>query len=116
MFPSQVDFLHHILDECIYLKDYYTEINFSNFCNNKTLTNAVCRSLEIIGEATKNIHPDIKAKYALVDWRRMAGIRDIIIHDYFGLDFEVIWDTIQTDIPDLKEWIEKIFEAERESN
>ena len=117
MFPSQVDFLHHILDECVYLKDYYKEISFSVFCNDKTLTNAVCRSLEIIGEATKNIHPDIKAKYPLVDWKRMAGIRDIIIHDYFGLDYEVIWDTIKTDIPDLKQWIEIIIEAEKkESN
>jgi uncharacterized protein with HEPN domain len=116
MFPSQVEFLRHILDECVYVEQHYKEISFNDFCRNKTYTNAVCRSLEIIGEATKNVLPEIKSKYPLVDWKRMAGIRDIIIHQYFGLDYEVIWDTIQIDIPDLKVWIEKIIVNEKESN
>jgi uncharacterized protein with HEPN domain len=50
----------------------------------------------------KNVNTDLKLKYPLVDWKRMAGIRDVIIHDYFGIDFEIIWDTIKTDIPVLK--------------
>ena len=110
MYPSQVEFLHHILDECNYLLKQYKEYNFDDLTNNKTLSHAVCRSLEIIGEASKNVNTNLKLKYPLIDWKRMAGIRDVIIHDYFGLDFEIIWDTIKTDIPVLMEWIKIIIE------
>jgi uncharacterized protein with HEPN domain len=114
MYPSQVEFLRHILDECDFLVSRYRALSFEEFCKNKEATNAACRSLEVIGEATKNVHPDIKLKYPDVDWKRMAGIRDVIIHDYFSLDFEIIWDTIQSDIPELKKHIEKI--VDKESN
>jgi len=110
MYPSQVEFLRHILDECNYLLKLYKEYGFNDLTKNKTLSHAVCRSLEIIGEASKNVHVDLKLKYPLVDWKRMAGIRDVIIHDYFGLDFEIIWDTIRTDIPVLMEWMKIIIE------
>jgi uncharacterized protein with HEPN domain len=116
MFPSQVDFLHHILDECNFLVTQFREHSYNDLLNNKILSHAACRSLEIIGEASKNVSPDLKSKYPLVDWKRMAGIRDVIIHDYFGLDYEVIWDTIKTDIPVLKEWMEIIIEKEKPSN
>ncbi len=62
MFPSQVDFLKHILDECNYLLDQYNKITIDNLFEDKTLSHAFCRSLEIIGEATKNIHTDLKIK------------------------------------------------------
>jgi uncharacterized protein with HEPN domain len=116
MYPSQVEFLHHILDECIYLEGQYKKYSFDEFSNDKTISHAVCRSLEIIGEATKNIDSSLKLKYPLVDWKRMAGIRDVIIHGYFGLDFEIIWDTLKTDIPLLKNWMEIIIEKENHTN
>lgn len=70
------------------------------------------RSLEIIGEATKNVPEELRIKYPLVEWRKMAGIRDKIIHDYFGIDYDIIWETIELKIPVLNEWLEIIIEKE----
>ena len=69
---------------------------------------AVVRSFEIIGEATKNIPFDIRDKYPEVPWKNMAGMRDVVIHGYFGVDNAVIWKTLKEDIPGLKEKIKKI--------
>ena len=66
MQPSQIEFLKHILDECIYLLDELGSNTFDDFVNNKRLTKAICRSLEIIGEASNRIHPDLKRKYPLI--------------------------------------------------
>ena len=108
MYPSQVEFLKHVLDECNYLLQEFNSNTFDDFVNNQRLAKAICRSLEIIGEASGRIHPDIKAKYNLVPWREMSDIRNKIIHDYFGIDYDIVWDTVKTDIPELKVWIEII--------
>ena len=113
MSPSQVEFLHHILDECNYLLQEYHANTFSELTNNRRLSHAVCRGLEIIGEAAKNVDPEIKAKYPEVEWKKMSGIRDVIIHDYFGIDYEIIWQTLETKIAPLKEWIEIIIAKEK---
>src|SRR6185437_14852938 len=108
MHPSQVEFLNHILDECKYLLRESNNLSYDEFFQDERLTRAVCRSLEIIGEASSKIHPDLKARYPEIDWREMSNIRNKIIHHYFGVDYEIIWDTIITDIPKLKEGIESI--------
>jgi uncharacterized protein with HEPN domain len=112
MYLSQVDFLQHILKECIYLIGESNENSFDDFLRNERLIRAVCRSLEIIGEASTKIHPDFKAKYPLVPWREMNDIRNKIIHHYFGVDYDIVWDTVKTNIPLLKESIEVIVEKE----
>ena len=68
--------------------------------------------MEIIGEATKKLPTDFKNKYPHVEWKKMAGTRDILIHDYFGVDWEIVWDIVQTKLPQLKEDIEGILEKE----
>lgn len=103
MFPSQTEFLRHILDECIYLQKEFASNSFEDFLHNERLIRAVCRSLEIIGEACSKIHPDIKAAYPFVEWRIMSDMRNRIIHFYFGIDHEIVWDTLKTDIPILKQ-------------
>jgi uncharacterized protein with HEPN domain len=105
MHLSQVEFLEHILDECNYLIGESKENSFDDFLGNEQLIRAVCRSLEIIGEASSKIHPDLKAKYPLVSWREMNDIRNKVIHHYFGVDYDIVWDTVKTDIPQLKDWI-----------
>jgi uncharacterized protein with HEPN domain len=110
---SQIDFLHHILDECIYLIKESQQSTFDEFLANDRLTRAVCRSLEIIGEASNKIPPEFKAKYPLVPWRDMNDIRNKIIHHYFGVDYDIIWDTVITNIPNLKESIEVVMKAEK---
>jgi len=113
MHLSQVDFLQHIQKECIYLLKESSQNSFDDFLQNERLIRAVCRSLEIIGEASTKIHPDFKAKYPLVPWREMNDIRNKIIHHYFGVDYDIVWDTVKTNIPLLKESIDVIIENER---
>jgi uncharacterized protein with HEPN domain len=103
MYPSQVEFLKHILDECNYLLHEHKTNTFEDFLSNQRLVKAICRSLEVIGEAASHIHPDL---------REMSDIRNKIIHDYFGIDYDIVWDTVNTDIPVLKEWIELILNQE----
>ena len=113
MHPSQVEFLQHILDECVYLITESENTSFEDFIKNGRLTRAVCRSLEIIGEASSKVHPDLKAKYPFVSWREMSDIRNKIIHHYFGVDYDIVWDTVKTNIPVLKEGVEVIIEKEK---
>ena len=112
MHLSQVDFLLHILAECDYLLRESTANNFDDFVKDERLTKAICRSLEIIGEASSKIHPDLKVRYAHIPWRELSDIRNRIIHHYFGIDYDIVWDSVNTDIPMLKEWIEVVIELE----
>jgi uncharacterized protein with HEPN domain len=112
MHLSQIDFLRHIQKECIYLIKESGDNSFEDFLQDERLSRAICRSLEIIGEASAKIHPDFKAKYPLVPWRDMNDIRNKIIHHYFGIDYDIVWDTVKTNIPILKESIDVIIEKE----
>lgn len=98
MSPSPIDYLRHIYDECVFLKKLFEENTFESFSSNRTIMYASCRSLEIIGEATKNVPDNLRILYPLVEWKKMAGIRDKIIHDYFGVDYEIVWETIEMKI------------------
>jgi uncharacterized protein with HEPN domain len=78
------------------------------FIDNEILKRAVVRSLEIIGEATKNISHDFRLRHPSVEWRAMAGIRDKLIHNYLGVNYSIVWDVVRNKIPVLKEKIEYI--------
>ncbi|MBE7177053.1 MAG: DUF86 domain-containing protein [Mucilaginibacter polytrichastri] len=106
--PSTIEFLRHILDECNYLLNESASATFPENIYDERLSRAVCRSLEIIGEASSKVHPDVKATYPNVPWRDMADLRNRIIHQYFGVDLDIITDVIQHEIPALKEEIEQI--------
>ena len=83
-------------------------MNFEDFSNNELIQDGVIRNLEIIGEAVKNLPDDIKKHYPEVEWRKIAGLRDILIHAYFGVDLEIIWDIVKNKVPELKEMVRKI--------
>ncbi|MFT7381327.1 MAG: hypothetical protein ACI9Z3_001211, partial [Roseivirga sp.] len=85
-------------------------VSFDDFLNDPTLIRAYSRSLEIIGEATKKIPSDFRNRYPDIEWRGMAGLRDKLIHDYFGIDYDLVWDVIQNKIPKLKLQLEVLFE------
>ncbi|MDE3091810.1 MAG: DUF86 domain-containing protein [Chloroflexota bacterium] len=75
-------------------------------------TCAVVRNLEIIGEATKNIPTEIRDRHADVEWRKIAGLRDIVAHQYFGIDEDIVWDIVQHQIPGLLDQIRRIIAIE----
>ena len=77
-----------------------------------TLKRAFVRSLEIIGEASKQIPDDFKQKYSHLEWRAMAGMRDRLIHGYFGVDYGIVWDVVKNKIPILHQAIKEVVEAE----
>ena len=112
MHPSYLEFLRHIQDETLFCLRRTSDIEYDIFIKDETLCRAVVRSLEIIGEASKNILPDLKVRYPLVAWKDMAGMRDRLIHHYFGVDYETVWKTLKEDIPIVNKWMEIIIEKE----
>lgn len=110
MSRSSKDYLQHILDEAEYLFKYSQNLTKDSFLQEETFKRAFVRSLEIIGEATKNLPDEFKSDYPEVPWRRMAGIRDKLIHNYFGVDYNVVWDAVVNEIPNIKLSIEQIID------
>ena len=92
-------FLEDILNAIEKIETYITELSFEKFCANSMAVDAVIRNFEVIGEAAKNVPEKIKKKYPDVEWKEATGFRNVLIHDYFGIDLEAVWDTIRNNIP-----------------
>jgi uncharacterized protein with HEPN domain len=105
-----VDFLMDILDSIEKIENFVEGFNFEEFSKDTKTIYAVIRALEIIGEATKNLPNSLKVEHPEVPWRDMAGFRDKVVHGYFGVDLEVVWDTAIDDAPSLKPLIAKILD------
>lgn len=101
-------FLKHILDEISFLLKETNGLRFEEFIQNEVLKRACSRSFEIIGEATKNLPADFKKKHKDIEWKKISGLRDKIIHYYFGVNWDILWDVIKKRLPGLKRQIEKI--------
>jgi uncharacterized protein with HEPN domain len=101
-------FIEHILLCIEKIQDYTRDITLKEFNNNELVQDAVIRNIEIIGEASKKVSKNLKSQYPEVPWKEMSGMRDKLIHDYFGVDVDVVWKTVKEDIPYLKSLIENI--------
>lgn len=103
-------YLLHILDETEFLLANTAGLSFSQFTASPVLMRAVVRSLEIIGEAVKNLPDDFKTDHPQVEWRKIAGTRDRLIHGYFSVDFELVWDIVRNKIPALDRDVKDILQ------
>ncbi|APF17695.1 protein of unknown function DUF86 [Caldithrix abyssi DSM 13497] len=103
-----LDYLNDILDSIIKIKSFLKDVDYPIFQKDVKTQYAVIRALEIIGEASKKIPQEVKDNYSWIPWRFMAGMRDKLIHDYFGIDIQVIWNTATKDILKLEEEIKNM--------
>lgn len=104
-------FLQDIVESIEQIEEYYEEIETEEkFMHDQKTQDAIVRRLEIIGEATKNIPTDFRSKFPEVPWKKVAGLRDVLTHEYFGVNIERVWTIIKKDLPGLKEQVEKIIE------
>jgi uncharacterized protein with HEPN domain len=105
---SPDEYLRHILDETNYLIQHTQNLTRDRFEQDETLKRAFVRSIEIIGEATRHIPDGFRQQYPQVEWRAIAGMRDRLIHNYFGVDYDIVWDVITHKIPELQKTIKYI--------
>ena len=104
------DYLGHIVLEADFILRESQSLGKDDFLQNEILKRAIVRSLEIIGEATKHLPDDFRQQYPQIPWKRMAGMRDKLIHDYMGVDYEVVWNVVTHQIPDLRQQLERLLQ------
>lgn len=108
-------FLEDILEAIRKIEEYTEDLTFNQFCENSMAVDAVIRNFEVIGEATKNIPKKIMEKYPDVEWKEAVGFRNILIHDYFGIDLEAVWETIKNNIPPYKKHVAEVLKSEQKA-
>jgi uncharacterized protein with HEPN domain len=106
-----LDYIQDILDSIKDIESFVKGMTFETFKKDRKTINAVVRSIEVIGEASKNIPSAIKTRYANVPWKKMAGMRDKLIHEYFGVDAEILWKVSREEIKSLKSPMKQILKG-----
>ena len=101
MSASNIELVQHILVETTFILQHVENKTKEQVINDEVLCRAVVRSIEIIGEASKKIDDNFKSIHNHIEWKKMSGTRDKLIHDYFGIDYDIVWDIIESKIPDL---------------
>ena len=101
-------FFNDILEAIRKIERYTSDISFEEFLARELIIDGVVRNLEVIGEAVKQMPANVREQHPEPEWRKMAGLRDILIHGYFGIDETIVWDIVQKKIPVLKSQITDI--------
>jgi uncharacterized protein with HEPN domain len=110
------DYIQDIAEALGEVEDFTRGMQFEEFVKDKKTINAVVRSLEVIGEATKKIPDSLRAEHSGIPWKRMAGMRDKLIHEYFGIDLELVWEVVNHELPPVRPLIQAVLDdVERET-
>jgi len=112
---SHLHYFEDIIHSIDKIESYVFDITYDEFCQSPMIVDAVIRNFEIIGEAANKIPSEERDKYKQVEWRQIIGFRNVLIHDYFEVDIEAVWDTIEKNIPILKKHIQHAYESEKQS-
>ncbi|MCI0476523.1 MAG: DUF86 domain-containing protein [Anaerolineales bacterium] len=105
-------FLEDILECGMRIQSYAASLDFASFVSNQMAYDAILRNLEIIGEAAKNLPPEVRNRYPQVEWRAIAGLRDVMAHEYYGLENETLWNVVEREVPALVNQVKKILQQE----
>ena len=111
MLLSNIELLKHILDETTFILETTSGKSNDQIAKDPVLSRAVIRSLEIIGEASTKVDSEFKSQYPHIEWRKMSATRNRLIHDYFGVDYDIVLDIIKNKLPDLQFDIQKIVDG-----
>ena len=105
-------YLSDILDSGAAIQEFVKGLSFEEFCNDRKTYSAVIREFEIIGEAVGKLTDELKRKYPDVEWQDIRDFRNLLIHEYFGVDLEIVWNIIQDDLPVLMDAVREILRPE----
>lgn len=109
---ADTDFLNDSKEAILRINVYVENLSYEEFLNDIKTQDAVVRNLEIIGEAIKNISEELKEKYPRVPWKDLAGVRDKLIHHYFGVNLDIVWNIVKEELPEVISQIEEILKTE----
>lgn len=102
--------MEDILESIELIESYVANMNFEEFKKDRKTIDAVIRNFEIIGEAARNIPEEIRNKFTDIDWKGIIGLRNRVVHEYFGVSLTIVWEIIKSDLPVLKDKIKQLFE------
>jgi len=109
-------YIFHIIDSIDQISEYTDQILPGEFKENRLIQDAVVRNFEIIGEAAKNVSKRTREKYSQIPWKKMAGMRDKLIHNYMGVDLDAVWNTIEEIIPAMRKELDKVIDEMEDGN
>ena len=102
------DYINDLIEACEDILSFTKGMSYSDFASDRKTVNAVIRSLEVIGGATKNLPASFRDNYPDIPWKQMAGMRDKLIHEYFGVDIQMVWQVIECHIPNILPLLKEI--------
>ena len=109
---TDIEYLADTKEAVLRINAYTQDLTFEQFLEDKKTQDAVVRNLEVIGEAVKNISEESKSRFPQIPWKDLAGVRDKLIHHYFGVNFDIVWNIVKQELPELLSQLEEILKNE----